>query len=230
MIGRFGILLAASALLTACGSGGTGPVIGAVIEEVGGLLPGDERVQERRNPPKPITRQDIETANVAAVWARLTSDPSPTLMYAASENRGQVTYVSSFQQQITLRGSSIRATRGLGWDLLVSWTDGVDPVASPTPPANWPSGITRHYEFPADSPRGTIMNFTCRFEAGDVSEIVILERRYRGLEISEYCSGPDGEFENLHFVDTSTGFVWRSLQWVGPKMDLIDLQILEPLD
>ena len=202
----------------------------AIDQYFRGLLPQDERVQERRSPPKAITRQDIERANVAAIWTRLYSDPAPTLMYAASSNRGQVTYASSFQQQVTLRGSSIRATRGLGWDLLSSWTDGADPVAQPVPPAEWPARITRHYELPADSAQGEILNFTCSFEAGDVSEIVILERRYRGVEISEYCSGPEGEFENLHFADADSGFVWRSLQWVGPDMDLVDLQILEPLD
>jgi hypothetical protein len=46
--------------------------------------------------------------------------------------------------------------------------------------------------------------------------------------VSETCTGPAGSFENLHFADLETGFVWRSLQWVGPQMDLVDLQILEP--
>ena len=44
---------------------------------------------------------------------------------------------------------------------------------------------------------------------------------------SETCTGPSGSFENLHFADSS-GAVWRRLQWVGPKMDLIDVQVLEP--
>ena len=38
---------------------------------------------------------------------------------------------------------------------------------------------------------------------------------YQGVQIPEICAGPSGQFENLHFVDSS-GFVWRSLQWVGP--------------
>ena len=51
-----------------------------------------------------------------------------------------------------------------------------------------------------------------------------------GIEFSETCIGPAGTFENLHLADAGSGFVWRSLQWTGPQMDLIDLQVLEPLD
>ena len=60
--------------------------------------------------------------------------------------------------------------------------------------------------------------------------MVILQRRHVGVEFSETCVGPAGTFENLHLADAGTGFVWRSLQWTGPQMDLIDLQVLEPLD
>jgi hypothetical protein len=48
------------------------------------------------------------------------------------------------------------------------------------------------------------------------------------VEIAEYCSGPTGNFENLHFADLRTGFVWRSIQWLGPQQGLLDLQIVLP--
>jgi hypothetical protein len=75
---------------------------------------------------------------------------------------------------------------------------------------------------------GQIVSFDCVFEPVGAREMIILERRYRGVEISETCTGPTGTFENLHFADAQTGFVWRSLQWVGWQMELVDLQILEP--
>ena len=55
--------------------------------------------------------------------------------------------------------------------------------------------------------------------------MTILQVRYQGVQIPEICIGAQDRFENLHFVDAS-GTVWRSLQWVGPKMPLVDLQIL----
>ena len=88
--------------------------------------------------------------------------------------------------------------------------------------------MQRVYELPGEGPQGQVVTFDCTFEKGVPAEMTILEVRYTGLQISEDCVGPSGRFENLHFVDASSGAVRRSLQWTGPKMELIDLQILEP--
>lgn len=214
-------------LLAACGSGGRDPILDAAIEEAGALW-GDDGEPAAPSAARPVTRADITRADTAAIWARLESDAAPTLMYATALNGPYVVYFSQFRQSVILRGSRVASTRGLGTDLLSSWTDGRDPVAQPTPVASWPARIRRSYELPADGPRGRVETFDCRYEVGSAREIVILEVRHRGVEVSEYCTGPLGNFENLHFVDPGTGFVWRSLQWTGPTMDLLDIQIVEP--
>ncbi len=224
------ICLLSLAALGACSSGDSDPIVGAAIAELRGVLPGGaaRRAEAAGPPPRAVTRADIEAANVAAIRARLESDPQPTLMLAASANGGYVTYASPLRQEITLRGSQIAATRGLGADLLSASSGPVDPLVRAIPPARWPARVERSYEFPADGPRGRIETYTCTFEPGEPSEAVILERRYAGFEIAEICQGEAGSFENLHFADAASGFVWRSLQWVGPEMELVDLQVLEP--
>jgi hypothetical protein len=215
-------------LLAACGSGGRDPIVDAALSELGG------RWMRKNQPPaapadaRPITREDINRADTAAIWARLGSDAAPTLLYATALNGPYVVYFSRFRQSVTLRGSRVAGTRGLGTDLLSSWTDGRDPVAQATPVASWPTRIRRSYELPGDEPRGEVATFDCRFEIGKTSEVVILQVRHRGVEVSEYCDGPMGNFENLHFADASSGFVWRTLQWTGPRMDLLDIQVIEP--
>ena len=119
-------------------------------------------------------------------------------------------------------------SRGLGFDLLSARASQPDPLAQAIPPGGWPAGVTRTYEFPADAPRGRMETFECRFERGAAREMVILQVRHRGIEFSEYCQGRAGSFENLHFADASTGFVWRSLQWTGPRQGLVDLEVIEP--
>ena len=104
-----------------------------------------------------------------------------------------------------------------------------DPLVQPIPPASWPATVTRQYEFPGPAPRGRIETYECRYEINGPAEMVILEIRYSGVEVSEFCEGPAGSFENLHFVD-SGGNVWRSLQWTGPRQGLLDLEIIEPYD
>lgn len=229
MIGRIAILSLSA--LAACSSGGRGPVADAVLEQLGGLLPGraEDPAASASPPPRAVTRAEITAQDVAAIQARIASDPAPTLMYAGARNGAYVTYVSALRQSLTLRGAAqITGTRGLGTDLLGAESVGIDPLARAIPPARWPRGVRRIYEFPSFGAQGRIESYDCSFELGEVRELVILQRRHRGVEVSETCTGPAGSFENLHFADVETGFVWRSLQWVGPQMDLVDLQILEP--
>jgi len=228
---RFASLVALAAL-AGCSSGGTNPIVEEAWGEVQGFWTDDEAAAPPPGAPAPraVTRADIESAGVAAIWGRLASDPTPTLLYATAQNGPYVTYLSPFRQSITLLGTQVTGTRGLGWDLLSAWSSPDDPVARPTPPARWPAAVERTYEFPADGPRGRIETYACRFERGPAREMVILQHRHVGVEFSETCTGPAGSFENLHFADAASGFVWRSLQWTGPKMELLDVQVLEPLD
>lgn len=213
------------AALTGCTSGGD-PIIDAAFEELDGFR---SRGEAPAAPREVVTRAQIDAADTATILARLVSDPGPTMMQAASENGGYVTYFSSFRQSITLRGSQITATRGLGLDLLSATSSANDPLVRPVPPSAWPPTVERRYEFPADSPQGRIETYQCRFEPpGAIRDVTILEVRHVGVEMSETCNGPAGTFENLHLADLETGVVWRSLQWVGAEVDLIDLQIVEP--
>ena len=218
------------AALSGCGRGGMNPIVEAAWDEAQGFWTDEAKATPGGAPPRALTRADIESAGVAAIWARLGSDPTPTLLYATAQNGPYVTYFSAFRQSITLRGAQVTATRGLGWDLLSAWSGPQDPLARPTHPDRWPAGVERSYEFPADGPRGRIETYQCSFERGAVREMVILQHRHRGIEFSETCRGEAGTFENLHFADADSGFVWRSLQWTGPKMELLDLQVIEQLD
>jgi Group 4 capsule polysaccharide lipoprotein gfcB, YjbF len=211
-------------LLGACSQEGLNPIVAAGVEEVN---PFDEDKPDAQ-PAQPVTRAAITRSGVATIRARLVKEKVPTYLVAAANNGGYITYASGLRQTLTLRGSLITGSRGLGWDLLSAASSQPDPVSRPIPPGQWPALVKRSYEFPANAPQGTIETFECRYERGEVRDQVILQVRHRGVEISETCTGPTGSFENLHFADVSTGFVWRSLQWLGPRQGLIDLEIIEP--
>lgn len=217
-------LLAVALILAACSNEGLNPIVDAAVKEV---TPFGKKAPTVA-PGQPVTRAAIDRADVATIRARLVSDPSPSYLFAAADNGGYITYASSLRQTLTLRGAQVTGSRGLGWDLLSATSSQPDPLVQPIPPARWPSRVTRSYEFPADAPQGLIETFDCRYEPGALREITILEERHRGVEISETCSGPSGSFENLHLVDPADGTVWRSLQWLGPKQGLIDVEIVLP--
>jgi len=218
------LLAALALLLAACSDGEVNPIVGAAVREV---LPG-RGAHEAAPAAPPLTREAITRADVATIRARLLGDERPTILFAASENGGYVTYASSIRQALTLRGSQITASRGLGYDLLSATSSQPDPLAASVPPARWPEEVERSYEFSAFAPQGRIETYHCRFEFGEVREVTILEVAHVGVEVAEICEGPAGRFENLHLADLETGFVWRSLQWLGPQQGLIDLEVVLP--
>lgn len=221
-------LIAAALALTlaGCSDGDFNPIVVAAVGEV---LPG-ERGAEPKAPPVPVTRAALVRADVAAIQVRLMNDKSrtQTLLFAASDNGGYVTFSSSLRQSFTLRGSLITGTRGVGWDLLSATSSRPDPLVTAIPLGSWPQQMQRTYEFSAFAPQGRLETFTCTYSFGEQQELVIVEERHVGVVVTETCTGESGSFENLHLADARTGFVWRSLQWLGPQQGLVDLRIVVP--
>ncbi|MBP7240434.1 YjbF family lipoprotein [Amaricoccus sp.] len=215
------VLLAA---LAACSNGQVNPIVDAAVDEI---LPG-ERAPDQPKTRTPVTREALTRADVAAIRVGLLDHPSRTLLFAASENGGYITYSSVLRQNFTLLGAYITGVRGVGWDLLSAASSRPDPLVTPIPPGQWPAGVKRTYIFPNFTPQGRVEVYDCRFEFGAVQEMVVVEQRHRGVLVTETCTGDYGTFENLHFADVGSGQVWRSLQWVGPQQGIIDLEILVP--
>lgn len=211
--------------LGACSNQGFNPIL---VEGVNAINPWDKPDEKAAVTGTPVTRAAIDKADVATIRARLIDDKKPTYLFASSNNGGYVTYASGLRQTITMRGSQVTASRGLGWDLLSATSSQPDPLTHAIPPGQWPSQVRRSYEFPATVPQGQILTFDCRFEFGEVTDIEILQQHHRGVQVTETCSGPTGSFENLHFADVSTGFVWRTIQWLGPRQGLVDIEIVLP--
>ena len=128
---------------------------------------------------------------MAAIQARLESDPSPTLMYAAASNGGYVTYVSALQQQIILRGAQITGTRGLGTDLLSAWSRNARPAgaadAAGALAGEGAAGLRTARRRAARTDRP----YDCHFEPPAPAEMTILQQRYQGVQIPEICVGAD---------------------------------------
>jgi hypothetical protein len=219
------LAIAGCVLLAACSSEGERSIVqaglGRVVERVQGAGPAEAPAAS----PRVLTREDLEAAGTALVRVRVVDGGRPTLFHATAVNNGVVSFSAPLREIVGLRGTQIVSTRGLGTDLLSAWSSADDPLTRPTPPDSWPAEVTRVYEFPDVGARGRIEQYTCTFEVGAASAITIVARTHEGVEVSETCTGPAGTFENLHFADIRTGYVWRSLQWTGPQ-GLLDMEVV----
>ena len=145
----------------------------------------------------------------------------------ASNGRLCHLFVAAPAVRSSCAASQVTGTRGLGTDLLSAWTETPDPLSRPIPPASWPAGVRAQYEFPPTDRRArSSLRLPLRaggaggsgYPAGAPPGVEIQrDLRSARLGTSRTCTSP-----------MPPGFVWRSLQWVGPKMDLLDLQLLLP--
>jgi len=223
-----GALVAIAIALSGCSSDKSGPSLtGALMER---FRPAKAPETPKKGPPKRITREQIEKFDVAMVRANLQGEAVAPLMIARSVNQGYATYLSKAGQSITMLGTLVTSTRGLGTDVLSVEHSSDDPLATPTLPGNWPSRVIRTYFLPGTGLKGAPVEVTCAVKRIKDHDIEVAETPFETTQMTEVCQTDHGEtFANHHFVDRNNGQVWVTQQWIGPAMAPLGLEILEPL-
>jgi hypothetical protein len=214
--------------LIGCSSGqGVSPltkVIFAKVTSVVGI--GDDPVPVAA--PQRMTRESIKKSGLAMLRATVGEGTDAQTLIAQTDNGGYVMYASQLRQSLTLRGSLVTATRGIERDLLSTQVFAGDPVAFLTKPADWPKSVRRIYHLPGNTPEGETVAVKCSFLFGDKGEHTIVEVTYPVVQVLESCQGDGFGFENAHLVDTRTGQLWRTRQWIGFQSAVVLIDVLEP--
>ncbi len=219
------LALSALTILAACSSAGTSPVV-AVIKGV--ILPSKAEDIPVKNAGATLTREKIEKFGLSLIRGRIEGEDISNLLTGTAVNDQYVTYISSFRQNITMLGTLVTGTRGMGGDLLAVRNDLSDPVAYATPTANWPATLTRDYRFPGIGPAGNTISVTCNLTRAPDTTVTIVEVTYDVTPFTEVCSGDGAEFTNTYLVQPDTGQIWQSLQWIGDKVGYVNIDVLEP--
>ena len=175
-----------------------------------------------------LTRAKIEKYGLALIRARIEGENITNLLTGTAVNGKYVTYVSSYRQNVTMFGTLVTGTRGLGGDLLAVRHDDNDPVAFSTPTANWPNTLTRDYRFPGVGPTGAVISVACNITRSAETTITIVEVTYAVTPFTEVCSGDGVQFTNTYLAAPDTGQIWQSQQWVGVSRGHLNVEVLEP--
>ena len=219
------LAISALSILTACSSGGTSPVV-SVIKGV--ILPTKAEDLPVTNAGATLTREKIEKFGLSLIRGRIEGEDTSNLLTGTAVNDQYVTYISSFRQNITMLGTLVTGTRGMGGDLLAGRADANDPVAYLTPTASWPSTLTRDYRFPGVGPAGKTVSVTCNLTRSADTKVTIVEVTYDVTPFTEVCKGDGLEFTNTYLAQPDTGQIWQSLQWIGDKVGYVNIDVLEP--
>ena len=172
---------------------------------------------------------DIVSAGVAAIHARPAVRSTPTLLYAASNNGGYITYLSPLRQAVTLRGAAqITGTRGLGTDLVSAWSSSPDPLAVADPAVALAGARAADLPVAGSGPRARSLAFDCSFEPGKVSETTILQVRLSWRRDQRNLHRTERQLREPPFCRRRQRLRLAHAPVDGPKMDLVDVQVIEP--
>jgi len=171
-------------------------------------------------PPPALTRDMIEPIQVPLYLARLESRGAQGLLFPIGENGADVTWVTADHITVIIRDGVIRATRGLGEDLMSASTPDSAEIAAA-------AGVTQREYYHIGPDEQTIRRkYTCDLHDLGAEDIVLLGQHYNAHHISESCHGAGQSFVNEYWFDAG-GQMRKSVQWVSQTVGFLELQKLK---
>lgn len=223
------LIVACAAALAGCSSGS-----GTVYERLGPMLQqqllSGTALDEPEPAPEPrreMSRAELNQIPYATISLRLGDNPRAFVVPLA-DNGGYLVYQDAARRGIVMRGGLITATHGFGYNLDSVAHRRDDPVVVPTPLPEWPGTVERSYSFTIRGQVPYQIAVVCAFDRSVREIIEIVELRFEVVRMVETCANPRRQFVNTYWADPESGFIWKSVQWVGPQLRPMTVEIVRP--
>ena len=222
-----GLRLSGLALAVAGGLAGCSSSDDTTFQRIGALAKVSFGGVEKPEPKPERTRAELNQIPFATI-ALTFGDGPRTFMVPLSDNGGYLSYLDASSRGFVMLGGAVSSTKALGQDIAAVRHQPNDPVAYPTPVAEWPSQIYRDYQFAQRSGAEYSITLSCVFERLVSETIEIVEINFDVVRISEVCTNAKRQVTNTYWVEPDTGFIWKSRQWLGPHIDQATIEIIRP--
>lgn len=225
---RFLLLPACAVLLAACSAGSNtiyermGPLVAQQV--FGGPVVGGE---EPAVEPREMTRAELNQIPSATIALKVGDSPRAFVVPLVN-NSGFLVYQDPARRGVVMDGGLVTATHGMGYDLNSVARRADDPVAAPTPLPEWPGAVERSYAFTLRGQISYDIGVSCTYDRGVRELIDIVELRFEVVRMVETCRNPRRTFVNTYWADPDSGFIWKSVQWVGPNLSPLTIEIIRP--
>lgn len=141
---------------------------------------------------------------------------------------GYITYQDRTRRSIIVRGGLVTGLQGFRFDLSAVKTQRDDPVVFRTPVANWPATLYRNYQFSLKSTADFQISVRCRIAPVARERIVVFEETHEVTRVQEDCANDQRRFTNIYWAEADTGTIWRSTQWLGPRIQPMTIEVIRP--
>ena len=225
-----GALLAGLTLLAACGREGSDQEtlrrLSLTLVDQLRLVTG---TQEEGEPPRQLSRAEINDIDSALIGIAPPGEPLAYFVAFAAKPDGKVTYLNPSMQSVTLQGSAVHGVHSLGDQRIGYRADlAEDFLSAPRPVREWPAQVTRVIRFLDGVGRPFSRTFVCAPRPIGPTQLTLADVDFELIEVEETCRSPYRSFTNRYWADEETGFVWKSLQWIGPNRGSLEVTILTP--
>jgi len=214
-------VLAAAVALGGCS--GSGPSYWQQLGNVAktSLLGGGKKSEIRE-----MTRAELDQIPYATI--AVTIGDARTYLVPLADNDGYLNYRDSAGRGIVMLGGLVAGTRGLGNDLQAVRYATDDPVRTPTPLTRWPRQLDRDYQFRLRDVTDYSVTLRCVLVPVVSETIDIAEVGYTLARVNETCTNARRQIVNTYWVEPDTGFIWKSVQWLGPDLGQATVEIIRP--
>lgn len=175
-----------------------------------------------------IDRGTVMSIPFATMGFRYGNGPQAVMSLVQSQG-DRLFWVSSDGLSIVTENGRIVTTSGFPGDLTGGKTTTRDPLALPHA-KDWADySLFRILDYKQDF--GFSHTLKCKLADQGTEDITILASTFTAQKFSEKCEVPTlkWSFENTHWMDRQTGFLWRTRQWISPghKKPIV-LEVLRP--
>jgi len=173
-----------------------------------------------------ITLEQATAVPYASMGLRVDGGPEQLVVLAGGQN-GPLLWTSSARIALETENGRIVRTSGFPFNLGSTVLPSSDPLTTVAT-----TRTAESYRLLIDLPDQNAYSITlnCTMQATGPETIRILGHDIPTIRVNETCHSArlDWQFTNSFWLGQSSGFVWRSHQFVHPKLGPIDTEILRP--
>lgn len=175
---------------------------------------------------KAITLEQASAISYATLGIRVGGGPEQIVVLAGNE---QSTLLWTSAARIALETWNGRIVRSSGFAFNLSGTmfRGNDPLAT-IGSSGGSANSSRYVDLPELNVYSVALD--CEMTAAGAESTTILGQSIPTIRVNEHCHSAklDWDFDNVFWVGQSSGFVWKSRQFISPKLPPLDIEVLRP--
>ena len=174
-----------------------------------------------------VSLKDVAATPFASIGVRVGTGAQSMLVLATKSGRSTV-WTSALHVALEIQSGRIVRTAGLTENLSGTTMSGADPLDAGLQTLHAAAAANRALDFTDLNAYGIAVS--AMVEPAGLADVDILGTRIACVHAVERCSAGalNWNFTNEYWASTQTGLVWRTVQFVHPNFDPLEIELLRP--